>query len=302
MKKYVIRDREYSNLLISLPRLMERLSFVDVHFWAFRNMEIRYSFPFGIVLNEFERMTRDLDFGFVVSDSDFRRFLRNPDFEIIDGLIDGYRSKDVSAPLLTIDCFDSTQWEITTGSDTLAGKLEASGLTPEILDVNDFRTTTHTAPNWSIEKSGTYYRLILRILQSGRRSSGGMLGPSSPVRPPARPVPLRRRGSPRLKRELKGAMRVAPKVAQPRHENQLCPHVPGRPSLEETLPVRSGHRFHLLQVHLDAGGERRLDFFKGIAKSRDVEGDADRLPYGAGPIGVTAQRRVSDHIHEFRLY
>ena len=129
MKKYLTRDREHGKLLISLPRLMERLSFVDVHLWAFRNMELRYSFPFGIVLSEFERMTRELDFGFVVSDSDYRKFLRNRDFEIIDGLMAGYHSRDVRTPLLTIDCIDSTQWEITTGSDVLAGKLEERGFT-----------------------------------------------------------------------------------------------------------------------------------------------------------------------------
>lgn len=129
MKKYLTRDREHGKLLISLPRLMERLSFVDVHLWVFRNMELRYSFPFGIVLSEFERMTRELVFGFVVSDSDFRKFLRNPNFEIIDGLIAGYHSKDVRTPLLTIDCFDSTQWEIMTGSELLAGRLEERGFT-----------------------------------------------------------------------------------------------------------------------------------------------------------------------------
>ena len=57
----------------------------------------------------------------------------------------------------------------------------------------------------------------------------------------------------------------------------------------KTPSVSDGQRFDFLQVHLDAGGERRFDLLQGIAKGGDVEVHADRLPHGAGPIDVTAQ-------------
>ena len=91
-------------------------------------------------------------------------------------------------------------------------------------------------------------------------------------------------------------MSVTTKVTQAGHESQLGPHVPGRTSLEKTLPICGRQRFDILQIHLDAGCERRPDFIKGIAKGRDVEVNTDRLPHGAGPIGVTAQRSVHAHL------
>lgn len=117
----------------------------------------------------------------------------------------------------------------------------------------------------------------------------------APVRPPSPPVPSGMRGRLRPERELENPTRVAAKAAQPRHESQLRPYVPGRSSLEEMPPVCDGQRFDLLQMHLDARGKRCLHFIEGIAKGRDVEIDADRLPHAAGPIGVTAQGNVQAH-------
>lgn len=137
-------------------------------------------------------------------------------------------------------------------------------------------------------------------LRSGRtgRSKGYARCHQAPVRPPSPTVPSGMRGRLRPERELENPTRVAAKAAQPRHESQLRPHVPGRPSLEEVPPVCDGQRFDLLQMHLDAGGKRCPDFIEGIAKGRDVEVDADRLPHAAGPIGVTAQCNVQAHLSE----
>ena len=135
-------------------------------------------------------------------------------------------------------------------------------------------------------------------LRSGRtrRSKGYAEFHQAPVGPPSPPVPSGMRGRLRSERELENPARVAAKAAQPRHESQPRPHVPGRPSLEEMPPVCDGQRFSLLQMHLDARGKRCPDLIERIAKGRNVEVDADRLPHAAGPIGVTAQCNVQSHL------
>ena len=137
-------------------------------------------------------------------------------------------------------------------------------------------------------------------LRSGRtgRSKGYAGLHQAPVRPPSPPVPSGMRGRLGPERELENPTRVAAEAAQPRHESQLRPYVPGRPSVEEMPPVCDGQRFDLLQMHLDARGKRCLDLIEGIAKGGDVEIDADRLPHAAGPIGVTAQCNVQAHLCE----
>lgn len=131
-----------------------------------------------------------------------------------------------------------------------------------------------------------------------RRSKGYAECHQAPVRPPSPPVSSGMRWRLRPERELENPTRVAAKAAQPRHESQLRPHVPGRPSLEQMPTVCDGQRFDLLQMHRDTRGERCLDLIEGVAKGRNVEVDADRLPHAAGPIGVTAQGNVQAHLSQ----
>ena len=128
MKCFVIREYEVFSgvrVLLPLPKLVERLAFVQVTFWSFRHLTFvcRSSF-FGIPIPEVEKVTASLSRGFILADDDFRRFLKT-DMQIIDGYIDAYAGS--SEPLFQIECVDTGQWEISTNDSDFACELEKRG-------------------------------------------------------------------------------------------------------------------------------------------------------------------------------
>ena len=77
---------------------------------------------------EFERLTRVLSLGFIVGDHDFQKFLE-VEFQMIDGYIDAFGGSSPANAVYTLECVDTSQWEITTTSDSLAAELEKRGFT-----------------------------------------------------------------------------------------------------------------------------------------------------------------------------
>ena len=125
MNKFIVTEKQ-GQLLLSLSALLQRLTSLDIVLWAFRDITIRYPQPFGLSVSEFERLSRELALGFAINDKDMQRFIK-ADVQIIDGCMDGYTDSSFRAPSLTIECIDSTQWEITTTSEALGKELERRG-------------------------------------------------------------------------------------------------------------------------------------------------------------------------------
>lgn len=125
MKMFVVSEKQ-GQILLPLPALLQRLDFLPIALWAFREVTIRYPLPFGLSVAEFERLTRELAYGFVVSDGDFRKFL-NADFQFIDGWIEGYTTQSLQILSFKLECIDTSIWEITTTSDEIAKELERRG-------------------------------------------------------------------------------------------------------------------------------------------------------------------------------
>ena len=115
-----------SNLLLPISDLASRLSFIKIDLWAFRNIEIVYPLPFGLEVQVFERLSRELKLGFIVSDADFKLFLKK-DYQIIDGIVEGYSGSITQGPYISIECFDTSEYDISTPSDDLASELENRG-------------------------------------------------------------------------------------------------------------------------------------------------------------------------------
>jgi hypothetical protein len=126
---YTLIVREFvSGVLVPLPQLVARLGLVNVVSWRFRHVKFHYGRPFGYAVQDFELMTRDTPGGFRVPSDSFRDFL-NAEFQIIDGEIDALAADDVC--LLTLNCVDGSQWELTTAFDELAADLERRGFRHE---------------------------------------------------------------------------------------------------------------------------------------------------------------------------
>jgi hypothetical protein len=127
MTTFSFREKEYDDVLIGLPKLVDFLKSVEIEFWSFKNISLRYINPFGISCIDFEKLTRNLALGLIVSDLDFHIFLENSDFQIMDGVIFGYSDSNFNKSEIMIECVDCTQWEISTESSLLVSKLEKQG-------------------------------------------------------------------------------------------------------------------------------------------------------------------------------
>jgi hypothetical protein len=112
MAKIIVREKAYGSILISLKDLIGRLDVSSISFWSFREITLQGCLPFSLSVSEFERLTRNLDFGLFVSNSDFAKILEAPNFQMIDGSIYGYSATDLNSPKLKIECLDSTLWEV----------------------------------------------------------------------------------------------------------------------------------------------------------------------------------------------
>jgi hypothetical protein len=124
MHKFVVRELE-GGILLPLAILFERLSFTGVSIWVFRNVRLHRGQPFGWSVLEFERMSAEptgihIPCSAISQDTGL-------DFQMIDGAIDGFAAEDKATPLLRIECFDASLWEVTTKSSQLAAELQRRG-------------------------------------------------------------------------------------------------------------------------------------------------------------------------------
>jgi hypothetical protein len=122
MTTFVVRA--YINqALVPLQAIIERLPKLDVMFWSFKQTDFASGRPFGVVISEFERLTRELSGGFIVANADFREFLRT-DFQLVDGDVEAIGPAGL---LLRIRCEDSTQWELSTDDPKIVSAMEQAG-------------------------------------------------------------------------------------------------------------------------------------------------------------------------------
>lgn len=127
MTIFEAREKGRSGALISLPELLARMPRFPVALWAFRQVdEIRYPLPFGMEVAAFERLTKTLSKGFMVGAPDFELFLK-ADFQIIDGSIDAYSASESDLPMFSLECIDSSCWEIAVHSPEIAQQFEQAG-------------------------------------------------------------------------------------------------------------------------------------------------------------------------------
>lgn len=117
-------------VILPLHVVVDRLSFLDVALWAFREVELGgMDFPDRSPLwaAELERQSRDGARGLIVSDADFRSMIR-AGYHLINGFIDAYAASGDRLPSVTIEAFDSSFWAITTHSIEIAVKIASAGL------------------------------------------------------------------------------------------------------------------------------------------------------------------------------
>jgi hypothetical protein len=124
MHKFIVREI-VDGILVTLAVLLERLSFAQVSFWVFTNVRLHSGHPLGYSVVEFERMSAEPG-GIPVPCSAISQ-VTAPDFQMIDGEIEGYAQGVNTKPLLRIECFDASQWEVTTDFSELAAELERRG-------------------------------------------------------------------------------------------------------------------------------------------------------------------------------
>lgn len=124
MHRFIVRE-VVGGILVPLAALLERLSFTQVSLWVFRHVELHSGQPLGYSVIEFERMSAEAA-GIRVPCSAISQ-VTTPDFQMIDGEIEGFAQEVSTKPLLRIECFDASQWEVTTNSSQLAAELERRG-------------------------------------------------------------------------------------------------------------------------------------------------------------------------------
>ena len=128
MSMFVVDELE-NGVLLSLPSLRRRLPLSRDLDWVFHNIALHpvgsRIQPFGLLIPEFERLTHAPE-GYRATQREFDKFL-GLDIQLIDGKIACYSSEERHRPLLTVECVDSTLWEISTQSTEMARKLVEAG-------------------------------------------------------------------------------------------------------------------------------------------------------------------------------
>jgi hypothetical protein len=128
MATFVVRELE-GDVLLSLSSLRGRLPLPRELDWVFHNVQLNpvgsRIQPFGLNIPEFERLTHAPE-GYRATQWEFDEFL-GLDIQFIDGRIACYSSEEPHRPLLTLECVDSSQWEISTQSREMSRKLVEVG-------------------------------------------------------------------------------------------------------------------------------------------------------------------------------
>ena len=94
----------------------------------------------------------------------------------------------------------------------------------------------------------------------------------------------------RVEHEALGSAVLAAEARQPGHERQLGSQMPRRPALQEAASLFRRQFGNSPEIHINAGGERCLNFIEGSGEGRDIEINADRLPALSVAIGIAAKR------------
>lgn len=111
------------NILVPLSELLAKIPVHDIELWGIRWLTYVGAVPpLGISIQEFEKLTATLEKGLLLGKRDFELLLK-PDHQIIDGIFDGYINFDGRPPKLTIECVDSTLWEVTTDASDISEPL-----------------------------------------------------------------------------------------------------------------------------------------------------------------------------------
>jgi hypothetical protein len=127
MYKFVLDEKTFGALL-PLADLVDRMRLGRVVTWRFRDIKLMgYGHPFGMTPEDFETASRTSPLGIEVSNDEFQRFLKS-DFQVIDGLIEAWSGEIPATRLVSIDCEDAAQWEVTTELTELARQFETTGL------------------------------------------------------------------------------------------------------------------------------------------------------------------------------
>lgn len=124
--RYIVRDL-VGGILVSLPSLLSRVPQINFPFVRFRDVRFNAGHIMGVPVPVFERLSRDLNGGLIISSEDLDSALLS-DSQMIDGVIE-FVSEDGSV-LLRLECVDATQWELTTDNVEIASQLERKGFVP----------------------------------------------------------------------------------------------------------------------------------------------------------------------------
>ncbi len=123
MAIFIIREKE-DGVLVPLKHVVRQMPFLVAATWCFRKVEVLMGRPFGLTVQEFEKLAWETPNGYCVSDDDMRQFM-DADIQIVDGEIDAMAEDGTL--LATIECVDTTQWEIHTSSADLALRMREWG-------------------------------------------------------------------------------------------------------------------------------------------------------------------------------
>jgi len=123
MNPFIVREL-VGGVLVSLACLLHKPFFLEASYVAFKVMRFNAGCILGIPVPDFERLSRDLSGGFIVSKQDLDKVLVS-DVQLIDGIIEFVGAS--GAVLLTIECVDATQWELSTEFPEIEAQLERSG-------------------------------------------------------------------------------------------------------------------------------------------------------------------------------
>jgi hypothetical protein len=122
MYKFITREKEQNGTLLSLKNLLGKIPSAKIDFWIFRNLDLSNGLPLEVeyddLLNQSEKAG-----GFRVS----RQMMKNlidADVQIFEGILEGYRTQQPECPVLILDCFDTSEWEISTNFPEIADEVK----------------------------------------------------------------------------------------------------------------------------------------------------------------------------------
>jgi hypothetical protein len=118
--KITIRNKSENGSLVGLPFILRLIPRNQVAYWILRNATVccdPIMFGAAPVVEAQSRMPS----GFQVSDTILRQIM-DKDFSITDGLVEGVES--TGNVTVTIDCIDSSQWEIFVDSNYLSNIIQ----------------------------------------------------------------------------------------------------------------------------------------------------------------------------------